>query len=105
MTTTTNIIKGSDRNVPVSISPAAAECLLRRTDDREFVMSFLHHAGPFKSIFTADEQFQIRLLADGFGKTADHDLVWDWSHVRDSSDEAMSAMATAIRTWIHAHTR
>lgn len=40
------------------------------------------------------------LLADGFGKvTLDwlDEQAWDWSHVRDSSAEAISAIAAYLR--------
>lgn len=66
-------------------------------NDREIVMSFLHHTGHLNMVLSAQQQQTIRLLADGFGQTSNLDLVWDWSHVRDSSDEGFARMAGAIR--------
>lgn len=43
-----------------------------------------------------------RGLADGFGKLsitnpADADMLWDWSHVRDSSPQAFSSVVSFLR--------
>lgn len=65
--------------------------------DHEIVVAFLHHNGHLNAVLSAQQQQDIRLLADGFGQTSNLDLVWDWSHVRDSSDEGFARMATAIR--------
>lgn len=52
------------------------------------------------------EARELRLLADGFGdlrgtdyaeNAAHQDLLWDWSHVRDSSDAAVARMAAYLR--------
>lgn len=64
---------------------------------REFVMSYLHSSGANRNVLTPAQQEVVRLEGDGFGPTDDLDLVWDWSHVRDSSDEGFAAMAAMIR--------
>lgn len=52
---------------------------------------------------TLDEYTRQRawLMADGFGKvdlrTLNETLCWDWSHVRDSSYEAVAEMAAFLR--------
>ena len=72
---------------------------------RDYVVSFLHHTGENKGHINATIDSDTRYLhADGFGSLQDgnydmdtiRDLVWDWSHVRDSSDEAFIAMAKYI---------
>ena len=71
----------------------------------DYVMSFLHHTGENKEHINATIDSNTRYLhADGFGSLQDgdydmdtiRDLIWDWSHVRDSSDEAFIAMAKYI---------
>ena len=71
----------------------------------DYVMSFLHHTGENREHINATIDSNTRYLhADGFGNLKDgdydmdtiRDLVWDWSHVRDSSDEAFIAMAKYI---------
>lgn len=76
--------------------------------DWQLVVAYLHHSGERRNDLPVHVQAEIRLFhADGFGKLrnmAQDDpsvevevLVWDWSHVRDSSPEAVKAMADAIR--------
>ena len=74
----------------------------------DYVMSFLHYTGENTAQHISNQQeIDIRFYhADGFGnlseKTNDtdseslKDMLFDWSHVRDSSDEAFLAMAHAI---------
>jgi len=75
---------------------------------REFAVSILHHDGKNRDLLTDSEKASCRLLADGFGDLRDRwaacdtnddqtreqllDMVWDWSHVRDSSELAFDAM-------------
>ena len=47
------------------------------------------------TLIEGQDQTKIRALGDGFGQTTDPDLLFDWSHVRDSSDQAVTAMAAA----------
>ena len=67
---------------------------------REIVVSCLHYNGACKdleSISGNAVQAAARELCDGFGDGAefakacavDPDCFWDWSHVRDSSDEGI----------------
>lgn len=65
--------------------------------NREFVMSYLHPKGWRHEDLTPALQQVVRYEGDGFGRTYDLDLVWDWSHIRDSSSEAFAAMAATIR--------
>lgn len=71
----------------------------RFESDRLWVMAHMHHTGSCAHILTAREWCRVWLLADGFG-TVDREFAmeqsWDWSHVRDSSPEAIERMAAAI---------
>ena len=75
---------------------------------REYVVSFLHYTGDnYETVLNNTTEADIRFKhANGFGnlslivKETDAetlgDMLWDWSHVRDSSDEAFENMAVAI---------
>lgn len=62
-----------------------------------FLVGYLHHSGERYGSLSNTEQAYVRSHGDGFGETTDPDLLWDWSHVRDSSPPAVSAMAGALR--------
>lgn len=62
---------------------------------------YLYHSSP-QMIASRDAYARIFSLADGYGKMSVAELgranlMYDWSHVRDSSDEAIDEMAQAIR--------
>ena len=65
---------------------------------REIVCAYLHWNGSCRELLSADEHMEVYVLADGFGPIGRKALSmhYDWSHVRDSSDEAMRRMAEAI---------
>lgn len=71
-------------------------------DDWDLVVAFLHYDGAFCGLGRRD-QVRVRELGDGFGslrgpKTEEKwACLWDWSHIRDSSPEAVAKMAAAIR--------
>lgn len=90
----------SFRPVPFSMSQDACDHILTAESDWKLIVKFLHYNGAFHSLMTADEAAVIRQLGDGFGPgIKDPDLIWDWSHVRDSSEQAVKAMADMIRQW------
>ena len=73
----------------------------------DYVMSFLHHTGENTEHINNQQEVDIKFYhADGFGNLSEKtnnrdseslkDMLFDWSHVRDSSDEAFLAMAHAI---------
>ena len=73
----------------------------------DYVMSFLHYTGENTEHINNQQDGDIRFYhADGFGNLSEKsnnmysesmkDMLFDWSHVRDSSDEAFLAMAHAI---------
>ena len=63
------------------------------------VVACLHYKGSCHALTrTLRADKHARTLADGFGKLDPHspgyeDCLWDWSHVRDSSPEAVTHMA------------
>ena len=97
-----NQIKNSNKREKMNIE-LSNPVVSRLAND--YVMSFLHHTGENKEHINATIDSNTRYLhADGFGSLQDgdydmdtiRDLVYDWSHVRDSSDEAFIAMAKYI---------
>lgn len=60
---------------------------------RREVMQCMHDTGDRYRSITSEEHTHVRILADGFGKLPpSHPAFYDWSHVRDSSPEAIEAM-------------
>jgi len=96
------------RSIPMTISGSAAAALLNVPSDWDLVVRFLAYDSPYYKLMTGAERDVIRLLADGFGtltaEASDADMLLDWSHVRDSSPEAVVRMAAAIRSFFAAHT-
>ena len=76
---------------------------------RKYVVSFLHFTGENRNCISDAVNANVRYkYANGFGNLSESnhdvetikDMLWDWSHVRDSSDEAFLAMATEINKWV-----
>lgn len=75
--------------------------------DWDLVCAVMHHSGVATNVLTQQAHLAVATLGDGYGRmTADQlkqlGLVWDWSHMRDSSDEAQAAVAREIRRRIGA---
>ena len=74
--------------------------------DFKFIFHYLHGTGDHANFLPNAIQFYIRLeMANGFGKLASsteglNDIIWDWSHVRDSSPDAIERMAAFIRHFV-----
>lgn len=73
----------------------------KQRQDWETVVAALHYNGT-KQLPT-DKQLLVIEYADGFGRNIDPEtqpeVFWDWSHVRDSSDNAIRRMAESVRMW------
>ena len=58
------------------------------------IAEYLHHSGVNNRSLSPAEHNRLFALGDGYGKQtveqlkANH-LTWDWSHIRDSSNEAL----------------
>ena len=75
--------------------------------DWSLVVRCLHTRGDFYGSLTHDQHVEVRLMADGHGylpalrSSVDEDqwgfMLWDWSHIRDSTAGAISRMAEALR--------
>ena len=79
---------------------------IKDMENLKFAYHYLNFAGDYSSVLPDNVQFKIRFeLANGFGQLDQddpnlQDKVWDWSHVRDSSDEALDRIAGAIRSHV-----
>jgi hypothetical protein len=70
-------------------------------NDWDLVVAFLHHDGIHRDLLNDKQKGMVRLEGNGFGDLKGAqlapDLLWDWSHVRDSSPDAVKRMADKIR--------
>lgn len=72
--------------------------LTKEQRDWKYVVSHLHWNGGRKNVLSANDHGAVRAMADGFGPGfTNPDIIWDWSHVRDSSSAAIARMATTLR--------
>lgn len=77
------------------------ECTDQSQEDLSFIARFLHYRGDQCEVLDADEQWDLMCMGDGFGPCSPEQLAeinsgWDWSHVRDSSPNALSGMRRAL---------
>lgn len=90
-------------NAIAKMTVAVASAILAIADDWKVVVACLHYSGEFHDSLSNRDHARVRELGDGYGslrgpKTeAILDMLWDWSHVRDSSPEAVAKMAAALR--------
>lgn len=76
------------------------------SNDWPLIVSHMHFNGNrYRKDLTDEQMWTIYCLADGFGKMTSAELSkinggWDWSHIRDSSDEAITRMANRIRDMV-----
>ncbi len=71
-------------------------------DDWELCEMYLHHGGSRSTCLNLDDHLDVFSRGDGYGKMTGEKLLeqgldWDWSHIRDSSDDAITEMAYRIR--------
>jgi len=101
---TKNQIKNSNKREKMNIE-LSNPVISKLAND--YVMSFLHHTGENTKHINNQQSGDVKFYhADGFGNLSEKsnnmysesmkDMLFDWSHVRDSSDEAFLAMAHAI---------
>lgn len=69
------------------------------------ICAYMHHGGENFGDLTSSQIWEVYCLGDGFGKMTPNQLLyindgWDWSHIRDSSDEATIAMAMLIKKFV-----
>jgi len=73
--------------------------------DYQLVVEYLHYDGEHYHDITVPQQAAVRLAGNGFGDLASRcdrggaypEVLWDWSHVRDSNEDGIRAMAAKIR--------
>ena len=81
------------------VDPETNTIIERVEDDRSRMMSYMHYRGENRWRLTDAQWKSIYLMADGFGVINEawaRDQAWDWSHVRDSSPQAIERMWFAI---------
>ena len=70
-------------------------------DNRAITMAAMHCMGELRSALSDGHWARAYCECDGFGEVsfveASVKLEWDWSHVRDSSDEALERVACFVR--------
>lgn len=93
----------SAEQIPADAIRQAVE--LATSDTRAFVVSCLHDQGERFAWWSTYDQRRVRAHADGFGKREmDDPVLWDWSHVRDSSAAALCDVAVVLLGLLHART-
>lgn len=70
--------------------------------DWSLIVATLHHAGVARGLLNGTALTQVWTEGDGYGRMTaaqlkEFGLVCDWSHIRDSSDEAQIRVAAKIR--------
>jgi len=68
----------------------------------DLVVAHLHYNGEKREVLTAEQRWEVFCQGDGYGKRSPEELRkinsgWDWSHIRDSSDQAILHMATMLK--------
>lgn len=71
-------------------------------NDWDLIVACLFWRGSCNRILTQEQRNRCWVAGDGYGKMSaaqlrELELFEDWSHIRDSSDEAQAAVAYAIR--------
>ncbi len=69
--------------------------LKQATEDLRFLHDYLYHSGTMKNRLGTTRHLEAMTLCDGYGRLTDDELraidaVWDWSHVRDSTPDALA---------------
>ena len=71
------------------------------TPEWTHVVAYMHARGEFSCMISDDHRKEIYTMADGFGPLGDEiwDTVpeWDWSHIRDSTPDAVKAMSARLK--------
>ena len=71
---------------------------------RQFVVEHMHYNGKHTNLVGNSLYMRVYLEGDGFGiidRGTARNACFDWSHIRDSSDEAFEAMANEILTALY----
>jgi hypothetical protein len=78
-------------------------------NNRAVVMAAMHRMGDLRGALSDGHWSAFYCLCDGFGEVNFVDaairLQWDWSHVRDSSDDALAEVASKVRAALSGHVR
>ena len=77
----------------------------QRNADWRTVVDYMSYNGRRHNRLSWSQRWEVYCLADGFGKMTSDQLReinggWDWSHIRDSSADAIEAMAIRIGEFV-----
>ena len=69
--------------------------LKQAAEDLVFLHDYLYHSGKLKYRLTRPCHAEAMTLCDGYGQLTEEelkerDIIWDWSHVRDSKPDALA---------------
>ena len=73
----------------------------------DLLHKYLYHSGSASGVLTEAEHDKAVALCDGYGELTEAELrtrhlTWDWSHVRDSSDEALAKAEAYVASLVTA---
>lgn len=81
------------------------DCSFNDVPDFKLVSDFLFRGSANFDFLGEETRIRLFVMGDGNGKMTKDEMVakgttfdwWDWTHIRDSSDEAITAIAAEIR--------
>ena len=81
------------------------ETLIQRNNDFDLIYEYLFSQGVPHKLLPEAQVEVCYSKADGYGNLTRselivRDLVWDWSHIRDSSEKALDQVATTLKEFI-----
>ena len=94
------------RRVAMRNTTQAQEGTMHATlSDWDLLVALLAPMGSCNRTLTESQSIAVREQCDGFGKMSRGELaelgcLWDWSHVRDSSPEAIERAAQSARVFV-----
>lgn len=76
--------------------------LLNLETDWALIVATLGHSGFAGSLLHRDDKWAAYCMCDGFGSMTPDQLLklndgWDWSHIRDSSQDALTQVAIFVK--------
>lgn len=86
------------------------ETAMQNLGNWDLIVATLFHSGSANLILSPVARVRVWVKGDGYGKMTAAQLkrlhlIEDWSHIRDSSDEAQAAIAEQIRAELRAMDR
>lgn len=78
--------------------------MIQSNGNWDLIVRYMHYKGDKRDVLPEDIMWKIYCAADGFGRLPPRELEqinggWDWSHIRDSSEQAINLMSAIIRRY------